>query len=70
MKHLIQATKAYNSMEKVVRTIINRHTSQVQIQDAVIQARNLGVEKWREQTGIPNRWKGIVEEIVTNEQPI
>lgn len=55
-------------MDPVVRTIVNRHASQVQIQDAVIQARNIGIEKWREQTALPNRWKAIVEEIV-NEQP-
>jgi hypothetical protein len=70
MKHLIQSTKAYNKMEPVICKIINRHASQVQIQDAVIQARNLGLEKWREQTDLPNRWKSIVEEIITNEQII
>jgi predicted N-formylglutamate amidohydrolase len=68
MKHQIQETKTYKAMDPVVRTIVNRHASQVQIQDAVIQARNIGIEKWREQTALPNRWKAIVEEIV-NEQP-
>lgn len=54
-------------MDPVVLKIINRHSSQVQIEAAIIQARNIGLEKWRSQTDLPNRWKSIVEEIIQNE---
>lgn len=68
MKHIIQETKAFKSFEITAQKIVNRHASQVQIEDAIIQARNIGINNWKAQTGLPKKWQSIVEEIVTNEK--
>jgi len=63
----IKESKAYKSLEPTAQMMINKRTSYVQIQDSVIQARNIGIDTWKAQTGLPKRWQSIVEEIVNNE---
>ena len=60
----IQYTPTYKKMDKVAQNIVCRYKSQVQISDAVVQARNLGVEQWEKQTNLPTKWRQIVIEIL------
>lgn len=70
MRDKIKNTQTYKSLNDMAKVMIRKHTSFIQIQDSVIQARNIGLDKWKAQTGLPNNWKGIVEEIVTTEKSI
>ena len=60
----IQSTEAYKGLNPIAQKMINKRSSFIRIQDAVIQARNLGIQKWRTQNDLPTNWKAIVEEIV------
>lgn len=68
MKHLIIESKAFNALDTLSQGMINRRANRIQIEDAIIQARNIGLETWKRQTDLPNKWKKIVEEIILKEQ--
>lgn len=61
----IQSTEAYKSLDHIAQKMINKRSSFIRIQDAVIQARNIGLEKWGTQNDLPTKWKAIVVEILT-----
>lgn len=69
MKQLIENSKSFKVLDKLSQSMINRRANRIQIEDAIIQARNLGLEVWKSQTDLPNKWKKIVDEIIKNEKP-
>lgn len=68
MKHLIVESKAFKSLDTLSQGMINRRANRIQIEDAIIQARTIGLETWKGQTALPNKWKKIVEEIIKSEK--
>lgn len=64
MKNQIEESKAYSTLSSQAKSIINKRVSRLQIEDAVIQARTMGIEAWRSISAIPDNWKKIVEEII------
>ncbi len=62
----IQNTKAFKAMEPYARQMVEKRANRIQIEDAVIQAKNIGLEAWKSQTAIPVKWQKIVEEITLN----
>ena len=68
MKTLIENTTAYKALEGLSQGMINRRANRIQIEDAIIQARTIGLDTWKGQTALPNKWKKIVEEIILKEQ--
>lgn len=67
-KELIENSKAFKALEPHVKKMVIKRANRVQIEDAIIQARNIGVEQWKTQTGICNKWAAIVIEIINNEK--
>lgn len=63
MKNLIEESKAYNALSSQAKSIINKRRSRLQIEDAIIQAKTMGLEAWKAISPIPDNWKKIVEEI-------
>lgn len=64
MRHLIEECKAYQDLDSISQKIINKREVRVQIEDAVIQARNMGVPEWKKQTPLLAKHQKIVEEII------
>lgn len=67
-KELIENSKAFKALEPHTQGMIRKRANRIQIEDAIIQARNIGVEQWKAQKVICNQWAAIVIEIVTNEK--
>ena len=68
MRQLIENAKAFKALEPHAQKMVIKRANRVQIEDAIIQARNIGVEQWKTQKVICNQWAAIVIEIVTNEK--
>lgn len=67
MKQLIENSKAFKSLDGLSQKFLNKRANRIQVEDAIIQARTIGVETWKAQSSLPNKWKKIVEEIITSE---
>lgn len=67
MKELIEKSKAFQSFEPHAQNMVIQRVNRLKIEDAIIQARNLGIEQWNSQTDLPHKWRSIVEEIVNKE---
>jgi hypothetical protein len=64
MRHLIIESKAYKALDSISQKVINKREVRAQIEDGVIQARNMGFEAWKSQTPILAKYQKIVEEII------
>jgi|GEM_PF-4513871 len=64
----IEQTKTFQSLEPMSKQLAIKRVNRLQIEDAIIQARTMGVEAWSAQTGLQERWKNIVKEVIANEQ--
>ena len=62
----IDQTQAYQRLNDVAKMMVVKRANRLQIEDAVIQAKNLGLEVWNTQTNLPHKWREIVEEILKN----
>ena len=60
----IQDTKAFGKLEPFQQGLINKRINRLQIEDAIVTARNIGYYNWEKITGLPEHWKAIVKEIV------
>lgn len=60
----IQNTKAYGQLELFQQNLIINRKNRLQVEDAIIQARNIGYDTWAASSPMPNAWKAIVAEIV------
>lgn len=63
----IDQTKAFVQLQPLSQQMILKRVNRIQIEDAIIIARTIGIEKWKEQTPLQERWKMIVIEIVEND---
>lgn len=63
----IQNTKAYGQLEPFQQNLIINRKNRLQVEDAIIQARNMGYDTWAASSPMPNAWKAIVEEIYNYE---
>ena len=61
----IDQTQAYQRLNDVAKIMVVKRANRLQIEDAVIQAKNIGLEVWNAQTNLPHKWREIVEEILT-----
>lgn len=66
MRHLIVESKAYQALNSISKKIVDKREIRVQIEDAIVQARNMGIPEWKKQTPILPKHQNIVEEIVKN----
>lgn len=64
----IQETKAFNNLPGLSQALILKRVNRLQIEDAIIIARTIGVENWKKQTGLQGRWQSIVVEVLQNEE--
>ena len=60
----IDQTQAYQRLNDVAKMMVVKRANRLQIEDGVIQAKNLGFEVWNNQTNLPYKWREIVKEIV------
>lgn len=63
MRNNIEETKAFKALDKIAQNMLNKRANRLQIDDAIIQCKTIGLEKWKAISGLPNKWKKIVEEI-------
>ncbi|MGM8362111.1 hypothetical protein ACSV4D_09375 [Flavobacterium sp. ARAG 55.4] len=70
MKELIENSKAYQSFEPHAQQMVIKRVNRLKIEDAIIQARHLGLEQWNSQTDLPHKWRSIVKEIVSSVKTI
>lgn len=64
----IDQTKAYQAMTPMVQKMIMKRCNRIQIEEEAIICRNIGVEVWKNQTPLQERWKAIVMEIINQEK--
>jgi len=64
MRQLIQESIAFKALDPISQMIVNKREIRTQIEDAVIQARNMGVAEWKKQSPLLSKHQNIVEEIV------
>lgn len=64
----IEETKAFKALHPLVQKMVLKRANRIDIEDQIIIARTIGLEKWKVQTGLQERWKAIVIEIIKNEQ--
>jgi len=60
----IKNTAAYKTLSQFQQDLAVRRNNRMQIVDAVITARAIGLELWKDNNALPNNWRAIVEEIV------
>ncbi|WP_293871667.1 hypothetical protein, partial [Flavobacterium sp.] len=60
----IDETKAFAALEPMVKKMVLKRVNRVGIEDEIIIARTIGLDKWKAQTGLQERWKTIVVEII------
>jgi hypothetical protein len=63
----IQETKAFKKLQPLSQQMVLKRVNRIEIEDAIIIARTIGIEKWRTQTPLQERWKQIVIEIIQKE---
>ncbi|GGB82844.1 hypothetical protein GCM10007424_23590 [Flavobacterium suaedae] len=64
MTQEIQNTEAFKKLAKFQQTLLIKRDNRIQIQDAIIQARNIGYLEWESNNKtFPPAWKGIVKEL-------
>ena len=63
----IQNTKMYNSLSELSQKLIIKRVNRTKIEEEIIIARNVGLEQWKAQTPLQERWKSIVIEIIEHE---
>lgn len=64
MTQQIENTKAYKGMDGFKQDIIMKRSNRLQIEEAVVTARNIGYELWEKGTDFSASWKNIVKELV------
>ena len=62
----IEETQAYKNLPLISQQMVLKRANRLQIEDAVIQARTIGLQRWKQITPLQERWKAIVVEIVEN----
>jgi len=62
----IQETEAFKALDSISQLVVKKREVRVQLEDAVIQARNMGIAVWKNQTPILPKHQKIVEEIVNS----
>ncbi|GIZ10264.1 hypothetical protein [Flavobacterium sp. UMI-01] len=67
MKEKIEATNAFKTLEPLAQRMVSKRANRIQIEDNIIQARNLGLEQWKTQTALCNKWQTIVEQVIKSE---
>ncbi|WP_264521184.1 hypothetical protein [Flavobacterium sp. N1994] len=63
----IEQTEAFKSMSSLSQELVLKRINRINIEDQIIIARTIGLEKWKLQTGLQERWQKIVIEIIENE---
>ncbi len=63
-KMQIENTKAFKALNQIAQKMINKRANRLQIEDSIIQAKTIGFDAWKAQTGLPLNWQPIVKEIV------
>ena len=63
----IDQTKTFLAMPPLTQKLVMKRVNRIQIVDQIIIARTIGLEKWKAQTGLQERWKKIVIEIIQSE---
>ncbi len=64
MHPVIESTPTYQSLENFQKRLVLKRTNRLKLEQAVIVARNIGIEKWKEQSGLPSNYNKIVEDII------
>lgn len=62
----IENTQAFKALNQIAQKMINKRVNRLQIEDAIIQAKSIGFEAWKAQTGLPLNWQPIVKELTTD----
>lgn len=63
MKEQIENSKAFQVLDSISRTMVNKRKFRVQIEDAVVQARTMGARAWKKQSPLMEKYKNIVVEL-------
>ncbi len=66
LRQQIENTKAFKKLEPFQQDIVSKRANRLQIEDAIVTARNIGYANWEKTTPLPAKWREIVKEI-TNE---
>ena len=64
----IDQTQAYKALNPISQKLVMKRVNRIQIEDEIIICRNVGVDKWKAQTPLQERWQAIVIEIVDKEK--
>lgn len=59
----IKNTKAYKKLAPFQQSLLLKRDNRKKIEDAVITARAIGIDLWKNNNKLPNNWRGIVEEL-------
>lgn len=59
----IKNSKAFKKLSPFQQDLAVRRNNRMKIVDAVITARAIGLQLWKDNNGLPNNWRSIVEEI-------
>ena len=63
----IDETKAFKALPPLSQQMALKRVNRLQIEDAIIIARTIGIEQWKASTPLQPRWQQIVVEIIENE---
>ena len=66
----IDQTKTFLLLQPLSQQMVLKRVNRIQIEDAIIIARTIGLEKWKAQTPLQERWKQIVCDIIEHENKI
>jgi len=64
MTEKIENSKAFKSLQQFQKDLVIKRDNRLKIEDAVIIARNIGVDNWKRGTSLSKKWHAIVEEII------
>lgn len=63
----IHETKAFKELQPLSQQMVLKRINRIQIEDQIIIARTIGIEKWKNQNPLQERWRKIVIEIIQEE---
>lgn len=64
----IDQTQAYKALPQLSQQMAMKRVNRIQIEEELIVCRNVGIEVWKKQTPLQERWKKIVVEIINFEK--
>lgn len=67
LRDKIENSKAFTKLEKFKQALVLKRDNRLQIEQAIVSARTLTINVWKQHTTLPPHWQAIVEEIINSE---